>query len=61
MTHDVSVRGTGGAIFGGILLIIGGRAVVTAGPCRHRPRKLLYQKREHLDHDERRYLGAGSI
>jgi hypothetical protein len=31
MTHDVSVRGTGGAIFAGILLIIGGALWIVEG------------------------------
>jgi hypothetical protein len=31
MTHDVSVRGTGGAIFAGLLLIIGGALWIVEG------------------------------
>jgi hypothetical protein len=49
MTHDVSVRGAGEGTSPG--LTDHRRPVVVPGPCRHRPARLLYQTREHIDHD----------
>ena len=57
MSQGVSVRGTGGAVFAGILLIIGGGLWMLQGVRRHRQGDVLRRERELLDHYERQYLG----
>jgi hypothetical protein len=61
MSHDVSVRGTGGGIFAGTLLIIGGAQWIAQGIAGIIKGTSYLENANYLDHHECRYLGMDPL